>query len=117
MDGEDAVAVVDDREGVDRGPFEQVPPQRPDALVGREAGRQNQRAPAAGLEEPQATLEEELIQVGVAGALQPVLAGSPGVGRQAPLGFAAFRRMQDVPRRVAKHHVEARSVLLAPSSP
>ena len=107
MDGEDAVAVVDDREGVDRGPFEQVPPQSPGSLVGREPGRQNQRAPAAGLEEPQATLEEQLIQVRVTGALQPVLAGSPGVGRQTPPGFAAFRLVQDVPRRVAKHHVES----------
>ena len=107
MDGEDAIAVVDDREGVDLGPFEQVPPQPAGSLVGREPGRQNQRAPAAGLEEPQATLEEELIQVCVAGALEPVLAGSPGVDRQAPPGFAAFRLMEDIPRRISKHHVEA----------
>ena len=112
MDGEDAVAIVDDRERVDLGPFEQVPPQAPGALVGREAGRQNQRAPAAGLQEPQAALEEQLIQVGVAAALQAVLAGSPGVGRQTPLGIAAFRFVQDVPRRVAKHDVESRRVLL-----
>ena len=92
---------------VSTGSVEQVPPQSAGSLVGREPGRQNQRAPAAGLEEPQATLEEELIQVCVAGALEPVLAGFPWRRPSGAARIAAFRLMEDVPRRISKHHVEA----------
>jgi hypothetical protein len=46
-----------------------MPPQRGAAVIGGDAGRQNQADAAVRFHEPQCTLEKQLVQVGVPAAL------------------------------------------------
>ena len=110
MDREQAVAVLDTDETVDVRAVEQMAAQRGAAVIGGEAGRQDEAEASAARTQRQRALEKQLIQVGVAVALQRVDADA---AREAPPARVARRTpspmiaAQHLPRRIADDRVEA----------
>ena len=97
--------------------IEDVAPERSGAGVADESRRQHQTDAAAGSNELKGALDEELIEIGVRGALDTVDAGlanevSETTGVHFPTGssrLVAAVAADHVPRRVADHRVEPRS--------
>ena len=114
MDRKQTLAVLEAVEGVHQCPIEERPAQRRAAMIGGEATGQDQPEPAARPDQRQRALDEELIQVDVTVALQPIDAGAScevgDAGSRQPRVNARARGTvvspEHLPGRVADDRVE-----------